>query len=166
MSLSLYELAQEYREAATKLADLDLPAEVVADTLEGMGGAIEAKAQSVAAFVRNLEASAEAIKQAEVQMAIRRKAIEARAAHIRNYLLSNLLATGIHKIDCALFSIAVKDNPVSVVVDAESQIPEQFMRVPDPPPPAPDKKAIAAALKAGEDVPGCHLAKTQRLDIK
>jgi hypothetical protein len=30
----------------------------------------------------------------------------------------------------------------------------------------PDKKAIAAALKAGEDVPGAHLERGQRLEIK
>jgi len=37
---------------------------------------------------------------------------------------------------------------------------------PEPPPPAPDKKAIAAALKAGQEVPGCRLTHGMRLEIK
>lgn len=165
-NLSLYELAGEYQEAAAKMADLDLPMEVISDTLEGMQGAIQAKAESVACFIRNLEASAAAIKTAEEQMAIRRKAIEARAGHIRQYLLTNLQATGIRKIDCPLFAITLRDNPAAVVIDSESQIPERFMRQPDPPQPSPDKKAIAAALKAGEDLPWAHLSNSQRVEIR
>ena len=33
---ALYVIAEDYRNAAAQLADLDLPPEVVADTLEGM----------------------------------------------------------------------------------------------------------------------------------
>ena len=80
---ALYELAGEYRAAAEQLADLDLPPEVVADTLEGLAGDLEQKATNVALFARNLEATAAAIKQAEADMAARRKAIENRAASIR-----------------------------------------------------------------------------------
>ena len=66
---ALYEIAAEYRDAATKLAELDLDAQTVADTLEGLSGDLETKAQNVAFFVRNLEATAAAIKQAEADMA-------------------------------------------------------------------------------------------------
>jgi len=62
---ALYQLAIEFRETADKLADLDLPPEVVADTLESIGGDLELKAQNVALFTRNLEATAAAIKQAK-----------------------------------------------------------------------------------------------------
>jgi hypothetical protein len=45
-------------------------------------------------------------------------------------------------------------------------VPEKFMKAPPPPPPALDKKAVAEALKAGEDVPGCRLEQGTRLEIK
>ena len=41
-----------------------------------------------------------------------------------------------------------------------------WMVQPEPPPPAPDKKAIASALKCGEDVPGCRLVQGTRVEIK
>lgn len=164
---ALYELAGEYRAAAEQLADLDLPPEVVADTLEGLAGDLEQKATNVALFARNLEATAAAIKQAEADMAARRKAIENRAASIRDYLLRNMMACGIQKIESPWFDLAVRQNPASVVVDDIEQIPAEFMRQPEPPPPAPDKKAIKDAIeKEGREVAGCHLDFGHRLEIK
>lgn len=166
MSTSLYVLAAEHRAAADHLADLDLPDEVVRDTLESMSGELETKAVSVAQFVRNLEASAEQIKAAEKAMAERRKAIERRAENIRKYLLDNMLMAGIQKIECPFFKLAVRDNPVSVVIDEPALIPENYMTDPPPPPPTPDKRLIKAAIEDGFEVPGAHLARGKRLEIK
>lgn len=163
---ALYVLASEYSAAAERLADLDLPPEVVADTLEGLAGDLEAKATNVAMFVRNLESTAEQIKAAEAAMAARRRAIENRAAHIRDYLLANMQRAAISKIDSPYFKLAVRDNPPAVEVYAPDDIPGEFMRQPEPPPAAPDKKAIAEVLKAGGAVPGACLKRTQRLEIR
>ncbi|QDQ28272.1 siphovirus Gp157 family protein [Chitinimonas arctica] len=163
---ALYVLAKEYRTAAEKLADLDLPPEMIADTLEGLAGALEHKATNVAMFIRNLEANVEAIKGAEKQMAERRRAMESRAENLRDYLKGAMQATQISVIESPYFKVAIRSNPESVVIDATSQIPAEFMRRPDPPPAQPDKKLIAEAIKAGRDVPGAHLARGQRLDIR
>lgn len=165
-ALTLYKLTDEYVAVAERLSDLDLDEQTIADTLEGLSGELETKATNVAMFVRNLESSALAIKEAEATMALRRKAIEARAGRVREYLKINMTRAGISKIECPLFKIALRDNPPSVVVADENAIPPEFMRVPDPPAPAPDKRAIGDALKAGTDVPGAHLERTQRIEIK
>ena len=54
-SLTLFEIAAEYRDMAEKLADLDLDEQTVADTLDGESGALVAKGTSIAAVVRNLD---------------------------------------------------------------------------------------------------------------
>lgn len=166
MNTSLYVLTSEFEAAAHRLSDLDLPDEVVADTLEGLQFPIEQKSVQVALFMRNLEATAEQIKQAEADMAKRRKAIEARAERIRQYLQVNMERAGIQKIECPHFKLSLRDNPASVVIDAPSQIPVEFMRQPEPPPAAPDKTAIKKAIEAGTEVPGCHLGRSRRLEIK
>lgn len=165
-SLTLYEIASQYRGMAEKLSDLDLDEQTIADTLEGESGALVEKGTNVAFVVRNLEASAEAIKSAEAAMAARRKAIENRAARLRAYLLDGMRVAGIQKIESPHFSISVRKNPPSVVVFDAAQVPGEYMRQPEPPPPAPDKKAIADALKNGVDVPGCTLAQSERVEIK
>jgi len=165
-SVTLYEIAAQYRDMATKLADLDLDEQTVADTLEAEGGALVEKGQNVAFVVRNLEASAEAIKGAEAAMAARRKAIENRAARIRAYLLDGMRVAGVQKIDSPYFAIAIRKNPPSVDVFDSAQVPADYMKEPTPPPPAPDKKLIAQALKDGFDVPGCRLLQSERVEIK
>lgn len=165
-NLALYQLADEFSAAADRVADLDLPPEVVADTLESMALPFEGKARAVAAFARNLEATADQIKQARRAMERREEAILSRAKHVRDYLLTNMLRCEITRIEHPEFVIAVRANPESVVIDDERQIPLEYMRQPEPPPPAPDKTAIKSALKAGQDVPGARIVKTQRLEIK
>lgn len=165
-SLTLYEISHDYRAAVEKLADLDLDEQTVADTLESIGGELQVKSVAVAAFIRNLESSANAIREAETHMAARRKAIENRAARVKDYLLANMMVAGVQKIECPYFKLAVRENPPAVEIFEPGLIPAQYMKQPEPPPPAPDKKAIAAAIKDGADVPGCVLTRGVRLDIR
>jgi len=163
---ALYQLAAEYRDAAERMADLDLPAEVIADTLEGLAGDIEVKATNTAQMVRNIETLAEQIKAAEKAMAERRKALESRADWLRSYLLDNMAAAGISKVESPWFSLTVRQNPPSVALDDVSLIPTDYWRVLPPPPPVIDRVAIRAAIEAGQDVPGARVVRGQRLEIK
>jgi hypothetical protein len=163
---ALYVLAQDYRAAADKLADLEMDEQTIADTLDGMSGDLEAKAIGTAMVARNMQALAASIKDAEAAMAARRKALDARADRLMAYLLANMQHAGIQKIECPHFTLAIRQNPAAVVINEPGLIPAEFMRQPEPPPPAPDKKAIAEALKAGSDVPGAHLSRGVRLDIR
>lgn len=164
-NIALYELATEFRAVADQLADLDLPQEVVADTLESISQPLEQKATNVAAFCRNLESAAEQIKAAEGEMAKRRKAIENRAASLRAYLLTNMQRCGITKIESPYFRIAVRDNPESVTIDDENAIPDDYKRE-IPARYEPDKSLIKSAIKDGYQIPGAHLTRGQRLEIK
>ena len=164
---ALYEIADLYLQDVAKLQDLDLDPQTVADTLEGMGGDLEAKATNVAMFVRNLESLADQIKQAEAAMAARRKAIEGRADAVRAYLLSNMLRTGITKIESPYFKIAIAKNPPSVVVDDEDTLKfahPEFVKVVTTE--SIDKAAVKEAIKAGQIVEGARLVQADRVTIK
>lgn len=161
----LYQLATEYRALADRLHDLDLPDEVIADTLESESGDLMEKGTNVAKVFRNLEAMADQIKQAEKQMADRRKALEKRAERLKTYLHTNMEKAGISKIESPWFVISIKKNPASVVVDDESEIPDDYMRE-IPARFEPDKAIIKSAIQEGYTVPGCHLESTTRIEIK
>ena len=163
---SLYQLTNEFQLLATKLNESDYDEQTIADTLEGASGDIETKATNVAMFIRNLESSAEAIKQAEKEMADRRKAIEKKAESIRQYLKDNMQRCGITKIDSPYFALTLKKNPPSVIIDDAGAIAGELYVYPDAPAPYPDKKAIAELLKAGKVVNGAHLEQAERLEIK
>lgn len=162
---ALYLIAQDYRADLAKLADLDLDPQTLADTLESMDGELQAKAQNVALFVRSLEADATACKQWAKEAADRAKAIEARAERIRDYLASNLESCGVEKVSGPGIELSFRKSS-AVVIDGQDLIPAEFMCVKPAPAPEPDKAAIAAALKAGQAVPGAHLEQRRTLQIR
>jgi hypothetical protein len=163
--MSLFLIAAEYRAAAEKLADLDLDAQTVADTLDSLSGELELKAQNVAMFVRNLEATVYAINEHTKAQQQRAKALEHRAEALRDYLQRCMEATGIEKIEGPGITIGFRKSS-AVVINEPGLIPDEYFRTPEPPPAAPDKKAIADAIKAGKDVPGAHVEQRRNLQIK
>lgn len=165
-ALTLYEIAAEYRQMVEALMATDNDSQTIADTIEGESYPLEVKARNVAYAIKTLQANADAIKGAEEEMSKRRRAMENRAASIREYLLECLSVAGIQKIECPHFVIKIAANPPSVVIDDERQIPGEYMKTPEPPPPQPDKKAIAEALKTGADIPGARLVRGKRVDIR
>lgn len=162
---SLIVLAQEYRATAAKLEDLDLDEQTVADTLEGMAGELEVKAQAVGFMVRSIEADAAAVKQWAKDAADRAKSLENRAEALRDYLARNMEACGIEKIEGPGIALSFRKSS-AVVIDEPGLIPAAYMRTPEPPPPAPDKKLIADAIKDGTKVPGAHIEQRRSLQVK
>jgi Siphovirus Gp157 len=164
--MNLYSITQEYRQQLAALADLDMPPEVVADTVEGMQGDLENKLRAVIAFSLNLRAEAAAQKTAAQQMAERFKATESRVDGLLAYALKAMQDTGIGEVSTDEFAAKVAKNPASVNVIDAALIPAAYLRTPEPPAPAPDKVAIAAAMKTGAVVPGCELVQGFRLALK
>ncbi len=162
---ALYLLANEYRDAARRLADMDLDEQTVADTLEGMSGELEVKAQNVGFMIRALEAEAAAIQQWCKDADHRAEMLERRGEALRAYLHRCMEATGIEKITGPGIVLSFRKS-TAVVIDEEGLIPAGFMRQAEPPPPTPDKKMIGDALKHGHEVPGAHLEHRKSLQLK
>jgi len=165
-NLSLYQISSNYLEAMDVLTDpeMDLPAEAITDTLEGLSGELEEKAINVTKFMRNMEATAKAIKEAESDMAKRRKALENRISWMKDYLKGSMEHTGITKIECPYFKLSIQKNPASVNITDEKAVPDKFKeqviswKI--------DKTAIKNALKTGDTVTGAVLANGTRLAIR
>ena len=162
---ALYLLSAEYQQAARDMADLELDAQTIADTLESIGGELEHKAQNVALMVRSFEADAAAIKQWAKDATTRASAVQARADSMREYLSRSMQACGIEKIAGPGIALSFRTSQ-AVVIDEPGLIPDEFMSQPEPPAPSPNKAEISAAIKAGFAVPGAHLETRKNLQIK
>jgi hypothetical protein len=165
-ALTLFQIATEYRHITDVLMDSGADEQTLKDTLEGEAWPLELKAQNYGFVIRNLQATAASIKEAEDQMRARRQAIEKRALALVERLKTGLEIAGVSKLECPHFALTIKKNPAGVEIFEPALVPAEFMRQPDPPPAAPDKAAIKAALQAGRDVPGALLAQGTRLEIK
>jgi len=165
-SLTLFEVAREYREQADQLYDMELDDQTLSDTLESISGDVELKATNIGFVIKNLEGLVSSMRAAEADMAARRKAAEARIERVKHYLLDGLMLAGIKKVTGPAFSVTVRDNPPSVVIDEQGLIPAEYWRQPEPPPPAVDKLKLKEVLKSGVEIPGAHLSTTKRIEIK
>jgi hypothetical protein len=165
-TLALYQLSANYLKALESLTDpeLDLPSKAINDTLESLSGELEDKAVNVAKFLRNMETMAEAIKNAEADMAKRRKALENRIQWLKTYLKDNMENCGLTKIECPYFKLSVQNNPEAVHIVDENAIPDQFKRevitwkI--------DKAEIRKAIQSGQKVAGAHLISSTHLVIR
>jgi len=166
-SIALYALADQYKQLAERLSSMDLDAQTIADTIEASGitDEIAEKATGIEIVARTLEMHTPAIDAEIERLAALKKQRQKVAAGLREYLKTHMIATGIQKIEAPLFKMRLQNNPPAVDVFEPDLVPLEFMTQPAPPPPAPDRKAIAGALKAGIDVPGAKLTQGQRLVV-
>lgn len=161
---ALYELAAEFQVVANKLEELELDEQTIADTLEGYAAEFDDKVVSIVSLIRNLEATADAIKEAEKHQKERREAIEKKADWLRDYVLRNMTAIGKDKISCGLFAVRIRQNAPSVQIADDADIPSQYINqkilV------SPDKKALKEAIESGEVINGVSLIRSSSLSIK
>jgi hypothetical protein len=168
MSLSLFQIAAEHRAMVTRLMDLDLDEQTLADTLEGESYPLEQKAQNITYVIRNCQFEQDAIDKEIERLAALKQSIARREKQLRDYTQRCMEIAGVTKISAGTFSLSLQKNPASVEIFEPALIPEPYMRLPEPKPPvaAPDKKLIAQAIKDGFDVPGAKLVQGTRLVIK
>ena len=164
--MNLYTITTEYRAQLATLADADLDAQTVLDTVEGLQGELEQKLRAVIAYSLELDIQAAGAAEAAKRIGDRAKSLQSRGEWLRTYALESMRATGLGEVATAEFAAKVAKKPPSVNVIDAALIPADLMRQPETPPPAPDKAAIAAALKAGKEVPGCELVQGFRLAVK
>ena len=167
-NLSLYTLSNDYNQAFEFLNDQDqnLTAAEINDSLASIELDVKDKAINVAKFLRNMEATAEAIKAAEGEMLKRRKALENRATALKEYLKNNMESTGIVKIECPFFKLSIAKNPAALDLFDTSAIPDEYKRTETVTTQHIDKAAIKKAITAGKQIQGARVTSGTRLVIK
>jgi hypothetical protein len=167
-NLSLYTLSNDYKQAFEFLndPDHDLTAAEINDSLASIELDVKDKAINVAKFLRNIEATTVAIKQAESEMAKRRKALETQVQTLKDYLKNNMEETGITKIECPFFKLSIAKNPAALDLFDTDAIPAEYKRTETIIVEHIDKAAIKKAIVAGNEIRGAKITHGTRLVIK
>ena len=139
-----------------------LDPQTYSDTLEGVEGAFEVKAEKVVYAIRGIERRAELMREQLDRFHGRIVAVEQNAKFLRTYLQHGLESTGKKRLETPAFSMRLHKSVGTLITD-EEQIPTQLMRSKTTM--EPDKPAIKAQLKAGETVPGAELQHSTTLII-
>lgn len=167
--MKLYELVKEMEDLVALSECGEIPEEAIRDTLEGLQGEINEKAEQIALTVKQLVAEAAAIKQEEQRLAERRKAKENAAESIKRYLSEMLLKAGIGKIDTARAAITFRSSKAVEIEDESSFIAwaqenaDQYLTFSAP---KISKSAVKEALASGIEVRWAHIEEKQNIQIK
>ena len=132
----------------------------VAQRLEELQVAKEEKLESIACWIKGLDAEEAAIKAEEKNLAARRKALENKRDRIFQFLQRMLDG---EKISSPRVKVSYRKT-TSVNILNLSEIPTSYKRVKTIE--EPDKNAIKEAIKAGETVPGAELVDGVSMSIK
>ena len=162
--MNLYSIATEYRDVVLKLLDMDLDEQTRLDTIESVSGDLEAKVTNYGYVIRQLEgeadmAEAEA-KRIENMAKVRRNAVQ----HVKDNLLRGMQQAGITEIKAAAFTVRIRKNPPSVIINNPELLTKEWQRIKTVV--EPNKESIGAALRSGNAVPGCHLEQKEQVVIK
>lgn len=166
-SLTLYELAAEDNalQALIGMDDGELTPEAEALEME-LVAAMASKADKFGAVVQAFDDADETIERTITRLKARQKAFRNKSERLRRYGLMALNAMQRTRVEGALHTLTVQNNPprveVSVPVEA---LPEAYVRV-VPESREVNKAAISAALKAGATIEGCALITSQSLRIR
>nr|DAQ65698.1 MAG TPA: resistance protein [Caudoviricetes sp.] len=114
---------------------------------------LQQKSQNIIGYIRNMELTAEAMKNEEKRISERRKQIENHIVRFKEYVKDCMENNGILKIETGLGTLSTAKSPISVEIINESVIPDEYktevvtIKV--------DKKKIADNFKAtGELIDG------------
>ena len=160
---TLYELTNDYLTLLDMAEDPDIDEQALIDTMEGIEGEIEIKADGYARVMKQLEATSANLEFEEKRLMNRRKTIDRNIKRMKQALQDAMVATGKPKFKTDLFSFMIRKNPASVVIDRETCIPPEFLIPQDP---KIDKKAIKAAIDRGDDITFAHLEQGESLIIR
>ena len=161
--MTLYELTDDYLRLLEFAEDPDCDPDVLKDTLEGIEGSIEIKADGYAKVIKELTARKEALDAEVARLQNRSRTIDNNIKRIKENLTFCMVAIDKRKIKTDLFSFSVQKNQASVKFDIpEEEVPDEYMRIKK----EPDKTSIKKAIEAGEEITWAHLEQSEGVRIR
>jgi len=162
--MTLYELTNDYMNLLTLAEDGELDPEMLKDTLEGLEGAIEDKADGYAKVIAQLNSDIAGLDGEIERLQNRKAAIKSNADNMKRTLQRCMIESGKTKFKTAFFSFGIQKNAPSLKVDVDLAAVPAAYRIPQPD--KIDNAGIKKALKDGARFDWCHLEQTESLRIR
>ena len=168
--MNLYEINQSRLDFLEAIESGEIPDEAIADTLAGIDGEFEEKADDIACFIKSLLSEAQAIK-AESDALLERADIKKhKAERLNDYLYQQFKLAGKSKIETSRNVLQIKKTPAAVKIDDTESFIKWAQENNDDllnyGKPTPKKKEIKQAIESGTEIPGVKLESGEKLAIK
>lgn len=163
--MRLYELTEQYLELLEMAEDETLDPAVIQDTMEGLEGEIEEKADAYAKIIFTLDGNMEILNKEVERLQRRIKTMGNNKEYLKKNLEASMLVTGKKKFKTELFSFGIQKNAPSLDIVDESKIPEAYYV---PQEPKLDRKQLLKDVKADQEGTSAYarLKQTESLRIR
>lgn len=160
----LFELKDDYVLAMRDMQAAGFDAETIADTLDGMSGDLKDKIRNVVYVVKNLEGDSMVIKEEQDRLAKRQASAKNQIERLKDYLLINMIASGV-TIDDPVLPVKLAKCPPSLGEIDVKKVPAEFWTQPETPARQIDRQGLLRAVKV-KPIKGVELiTDKQRLKI-
>ena len=127
-----------------------------------------AKKESLALYVKNLQAESDALSSEEKKLRARREKKERKVDFLKRYLTEAMLHKNETKFETSKCSLSFRRSEAIVITSSELLISfakthTEFLK---PWKPEVEKVEIKKALKSGQSIPGARLEQRQNLQVK
>lgn len=149
----LYQLTNNYETVLNMLYDDEVDEQMILDTLEGIEGEIEDKADGYAKIIKELEAKKNARKEEAKRLTESAKVFENRVNALKLNLFNAMKSTGKTKFATDLFTFNIAKNGGLQKITIEGEVPEEYTKTVV----ENDMDKIREALRVLGDLPFAHL---------
>ena len=164
--MNLYELTDRFKQAEYYFNNAETEDEILKAEqylIEAEVGLTE-KAENIAKWIKNLEAERDVFKQEAVRLSEKSRSLDNKVSSLKRYLQDSLEVAGIDKVKGELFTVSIQNNPVSLDISKIDQIPDEFIRTPEP---TVNKRELLNHIKeTGEVFEGVELEQKKSLRIR
>lgn len=157
---TLYSIQGKYQQLLNLAEQLD--PELLKDTLESIDDELETKAENVAFVIKELEGQSIILEKETKRLAERKNTINNNVKRLKQSLFDAMITANKQKIKTNLFTLDIRKNPPSVIVEDESKLLNYLIEQPK----KLDKTKLGDDLKKGIEVPGAKIIQTERLQIR
>lgn len=152
---SIYKLTGDFAQLQQLVENGEIDETQAADTFDAIKADLESKAVNSGYVVKNLEADVEARAEAIKQLSERNKKTKKAILAIKQRAMHAMDTADIKKVADPIMPVRIQNNPASVNVFDEKDIPAFYFRQKY----ELDKAKLKADLKAGKPVTGAKLTR-------
>ena len=157
--MNIYKLNDKYQQILDLLQSVDISnndeyRQILEDTLESISDALNDKVEGYVKIIAQMKSDQEQLKIERDRINERVKSLNNNIKRMQEVLYEVLKASGKEKIKTPLYSIWIQQNPPSIEVLDELEIPESYWIEQLP---TLDKRQLLADLKEGKEVKGAQI---------
>lgn len=125
-NLSLYDITNKFVELMDKVQEGTITEEEYNQLGEELAIQLQEKGSNIIGYTKNIELTINAMKEEEERIADNRKSLESKLDKFKQYVKENMEKLGITKMDTELGTLSIAKNPLSVEIENEDEVPEEF----------------------------------------